>query len=77
MYNGYVNGVYAGKRWYYIGNSDGSLSTNIWVDSADGKSVYYIDFDGSMATGKKTINGVEYKFAEDGRLISGTKPVQN
>lgn len=63
VYTGWVKK--AGKRYYY---KDGIMKKSCWLKSK-GKRTYFLRKDGSMATGKVTISGVEYEFGEDGKLI--------
>lgn len=63
VYTGWVKK--AGKRYYY---KDGIMKKSCWLKSK-GKRTYFLRKDGTMATGKVTISGVEYEFGEDGKLI--------
>jgi len=60
---GYVqNGWIAdGGKWYYLDPVNGDMKTGWLKDPQDGHW-YYLYADGSMATGKVTIDGVEYTF---------------
>lgn len=55
----------AGKRYYY---KNGIMKKSCWLKYG-GKRTYFLKKDGSMATGKVTISGVEYEFSDKGKLI--------
>ena len=54
-----------GDRYYY---KDGVMKKNCWLTSK-GVRKYFLQADGKMATGKVTVQGVEYEFDENGVLL--------
>lgn len=52
-------------RYYY---KNGVMKKNCWITSK-GVRKYYLQADGKAATGKVTIQGVEYEFDENGALV--------
>ena len=64
-------GLYTGwttrgdKRYYF---KDGVRKKNCWLTSK-GKRKYFLQSDGTLATGKVTIEGVEYEFDEKGAIV--------
>lgn len=69
--NGEDMGLYSGwtsrdgKRYYY---KDGEMKRNCWLTSG-GEKEYYLTGSGEAATGKLTVDGVEYEFDERGRVV--------
>ena len=64
-------GLYSGwttkgeKRYYF---KDGVRKKNCWIRSK-GERKYFLQADGTLATGKVTIQGVEYEFDENGVIV--------
>ena len=64
-------GLYSGwttrgdERYYF---KDGVRKKNCWLTS-NGKRKYFLQADGTLATGKVTIEGVEYEFDEKGVIV--------
>lgn len=64
-------GLYSGwttrgdERYYF---KDGVRKKNCWLTSK-GKRKYFLQADGTLATGKVTIEGVEYEFDEKGVIV--------
>lgn len=54
-----------GKYWFYLKNS-GAMHTG-WLEY--GTSKYYLDSEGRMLTGTHVIQGVRYRFDENGALV--------
>lgn len=63
LYSGWTKK--GGDRYYY---KDGVMKKNCWITSK-GVKKYFLQADGSRATGKVTIRGVEYEFDENGVLL--------
>lgn len=69
--NGEDMGLYSGwtsrdgKRYYY---KDGEMKRNCWLTSG-GEKKYYLTGSGEAATGKLTVDGVEYEFDERGKVV--------
>lgn len=63
LYSGWTK---AGNAHYYYKN--GVKKKNCWITSK-GVKKYFLQADGSRATGKVTIQGVEYEFDENGVLL--------
>lgn len=55
----------ANKRFYY---KNGLMLKNKWL-TKKGVRQYYLTDDGSTATGKLTISGIEYEFDSKGKLV--------
>ena len=65
----YTNGwVTDGMLWYYAG-PDGYLLTGQWIGD------YYVDYTGIMAVGTCNIDGIDYYFNGNGRLVSRASDV--
>ena len=64
-------GLYTGwttkgdERYYF---KDGVRKKNCWLTSK-GKRKYFLQSDGTLATGKVTIDGIEYEFDEKGVIV--------
>lgn len=64
-------GLYSGwttrgdERYYF---KDGVRKRNCWLTSK-GKRKYFLQADGTLATGKVTVQGVEYEFDEKGEIV--------
>lgn len=52
-------------KWYYL-SEDGSMKTG-WL--YNGESWYLLNSDGSMVTGKVLVDGVEYSFDSNGKMM--------
>lgn len=69
--NGEDMGLYSGwtkkggDRYYY---KNGVMKKNCWL-SSKGVRKYFLQADGKLATGKVTIQGVEYEFDEKGAIV--------
>ena len=63
LYSGWTKK--GGDRYYY---KNGVMKKNCWVKSK-GVRKYFLQADGKLATGKVTIQGVEYEFDENGALV--------
>lgn len=63
LYNGWTK---KGDDYYYYKN--GERKKNCWLTS-NGVRKYFLKADGTRATGKVTIQGVEYEFDEKGVII--------
>lgn len=63
LYSGWTKK--GGDRYYY---KDGIMKKNCWITSK-GKKKYFLQADGTRATGKVTVQGVEYEFDENGVLL--------
>lgn len=63
LYSGWT--TRGGKRYYF---KDGERKKNCWLTSK-GKRKYFLQADGTLATGKVTLNGVEYEFDEKGAIV--------
>ncbi|MDE6709036.1 MAG: hypothetical protein K2J76_00945, partial [Oscillospiraceae bacterium] len=63
LYSGWTKK--GGDRYYY---KNGVMKKNCWVTSK-GVRKYYLQADGKAATGKVTIQGVEYEFDENGAIV--------
>lgn len=63
LYSGWT--ARGGKRYYF---KDGERKKNCWLTSK-GKRKYFLQADGTLATGKVTLNGVEYEFDEKGAIV--------
>lgn len=57
-----------GGKWYYFDYYDDFRMQQGWLK--DGGKTYYLDSSGAMVTGKKTIDGITYTFAQSGELLS-------
>ena len=66
LYSGWTKK--GGDRYYY---KNGVMKKNCWITSK-GVRKYYLQADGKAATGKVTIQGVEYEFDENGALVPET-----
>lgn len=63
LYSGWTKK--GGDRYYY---KNGVMKKNCWITSK-GVRKYFLQADGKAATGKVTIQGVEYEFDENGALV--------
>lgn len=63
LYSGWTKK--GGDRYYY---KNGEMKKNCWLRSK-GVRKYFLQADGKAATGKVTIQGVEYEFDEKGALV--------
>lgn len=63
LYSGWTKK--GGDRYYY---KNGEMKKNCWLRSK-GVRKYFLQADGKAATGKVTIQGVEYEFDENGALV--------
>ncbi|MDE6595306.1 MAG: hypothetical protein K2K44_04775 [Oscillospiraceae bacterium] len=63
LYSGWTKK--GGDRYYY---KNGVMKKNCWITSK-GVRKYFLQADGKAATGKVTIQGVEYEFDENGAII--------
>lgn len=67
-YTGITRDTLTGNHYYYVG---GKKVTNSWLTrKRQTTERYFLTGDGTMATGKVTINGREYEFDEEGKLMS-------
>lgn len=64
LYTGWTK---KGSSYYYY--KDGVMQKNCWIPSESSKK-YFLQADGTRATGKVMIRGVEYEFDKNGVLIS-------
>lgn len=62
-YNGFATDAATGRTMYFIGG----VSQKGWYTNLN--DCYYFDENGLAVTGKNTIDGIEYNFAEDGKQI--------
>lgn len=63
LYSGWTK---KGNAHYYY--KDGVMKKNSWL-SSKGKRKYFLQADGKRATGKVTVQGVEYEFDEKGVIV--------
>ncbi|MDE5576741.1 MAG: hypothetical protein K2J11_05085 [Oscillospiraceae bacterium] len=63
LYSGWTKK--GGDRYYY---KNGVMKKNCWIRSK-GVRKYFLQADGKLATGKVTIQGVEYEFDEKGVIV--------
>ena len=63
LYSGWTKK--GGDRYYY---NNGVMKKNCWITSK-GVRKYFLQADGKAATGKVTIQGVEYEFDESGAIV--------
>lgn len=63
LYSGWAKK--GGDHYYY---KNGVMKKNCWIKSKDVRK-YFLQADGKRATGKVTIQGVEYEFDENGVLV--------
>ena len=59
----YDTWITSGGRWFYLDGS-GAMAVNRWVGD------YYLQGDGSMATGWTIAGGTWYRFSGSGRWMS-------
>ena len=63
LYSGWTK---KGDDYYYY--KDGARKKNCWL-TANGEKKYFLQADGTRATGKVTVQGVEYEFDENGVIV--------
>ena len=63
LYSGWTK---KGSSYYYYIN--GVMKKNCWLTS-NGVKKYFLQADGTRATGKVTVQGVEYEFDENGVIV--------